>query len=101
VPNVLFCLFAISYTCHVLDVSAWRYLRTSWLGPLAATVLPVILWWIVTPVEATWSALALGIGAGLVPYVLVVVGIELAPRLANRFSTFRLATRRVSTQSAR
>ena len=88
VPNVLFCLFAITYACHVLDVSSWRYLRISWLRPLAATVLTAILWWFVTPVEATWSALAMGIGAGLVPYVLVVVGIELAPRLAIRFSHF-------------
>jgi O-antigen/teichoic acid export membrane protein len=100
VPNILFCLFAISYACYVLDVSAWRYLRTSWLGPLAANGLPIILWWIVTPVEATWRALALGIGAGLVPYVLLVAGIELAPRLAIRFSRLRVETKRVSTQSA-
>jgi O-antigen/teichoic acid export membrane protein len=100
VPNVLFCLFAIGYVCVVLEVSIGRYLLTSWTRPLVATGLPMVIWWLATPVESTWGAIAQGIGIGLVPYILVVMSIELAPRLAHRFRSIRLTFRRVSTQSA-
>jgi O-antigen/teichoic acid export membrane protein len=82
VPNVLFCLFAIGSACFVLDVGFWRYFSTSWLKPLCAVCVPTAVWWHVTPVAAKWTEIALGIGAGLVPFVVVVAAIELAPRLA-------------------
>lgn len=76
VPNVLFCLFAITYACRTLNVGAWRYLFTSWLKPLCAACVPAVVWIAVTPAEATWVSIALGIAAGLGPYACVVVGIE-------------------------
>jgi O-antigen/teichoic acid export membrane protein len=82
VPNVLFCLFAISYACRVLEVGAARYLLAGWVKPLAATCVPAAVWWFATPVEAIWSAIAVGVGLGLVPYVLVVAMMELMPKLA-------------------
>jgi O-antigen/teichoic acid export membrane protein len=81
VPNVLFCLFAIGSACFVLDVGLWRYFSTSWLKPLCAVCVPTAVWWHVTPVGAKWTEIALGIGAGLVPFVVVVAAIEFAPRL--------------------
>lgn len=82
VPNVLFCLFAIGYTCFVLDVRARRYCRESWARPLAAACVPAGVWWFATPVEASWLAIAMGIAMGLAAYVMVVLAIEVAPRLA-------------------
>ena len=82
VPNALFCLFVIGYTCSILEIRKWRYLVRSWLRPAIAVVLPVVIWWFVTPSEASWYALAQGIGAGLAPYMLVVVGTEGLPLLA-------------------
>ena len=100
VPNVLFCVFAIAYACFVLEVGHRRYLIASWLAPIGAVCVPAVLWWLVTPVEASWIGIALGIGVGLAPYVVVVAGIELAPRFALRFSLIRAAIKRASTQSA-
>jgi O-antigen/teichoic acid export membrane protein len=82
VPNVLFCLFVIGYACFVLEVRFRRYLAVGWLKPLLAAWVPAAVWWVVTPAEATWGGIALGIGTGLVPYGIVVLGIEFAPRLA-------------------
>jgi hypothetical protein len=84
VPNVLFCLFAIGYACSVLDVRMMRYLAASWVKPLVAVCVPVGVWWWVTPAEPTWTAIASGIGLGLVPFALIVAGMEFAPRLAAR-----------------
>jgi O-antigen/teichoic acid export membrane protein len=83
VPNVLFCLFAIGYACSVLDVSIRRYLAASWLKPLAAVWVPVAVWWLVTPAEPTWSAIAMGVALGLVPFAAVVVGMEVRLRRAR------------------
>ncbi len=82
VPNVLFCLFVIGYACFVLEVSASRYLLTSWLRPLCAACVPALVWWFVTPADAMWLGIAMGIATGLVPFALVVAAIELLPRLA-------------------
>ncbi len=96
VPNVLFCLFVISYACFVLEVSAGRYLLASWLKPIAAVCVPAAIWWFVTPVEATWVGIA-AIAMGLVPFAAVVAGIEFAPRLAT---LRRSVSRRVSPRPA-
>jgi O-antigen/teichoic acid export membrane protein len=84
VPNVLFCLFAIGYACRTLAVGAGRYLLTAWLRPLAAAAVPMAIWWLVTPADATWVAIATGIAVGLAPYAVVVAGVEFGPRLAAR-----------------
>jgi O-antigen/teichoic acid export membrane protein len=68
VPNVLFCLFAIGYACFLLEVKARHYLRRAWLSPLALALVPAVVWWFVTPVQARWVEIATGIVMGLVPY---------------------------------
>jgi O-antigen/teichoic acid export membrane protein len=83
VPNCLFCLFAIGSACVVLEVGFWRYFATSWLKPLCAVCVPAAVWCYVTPVAAKWTEIAIGIGAGLVPFVAVVAAIEFAPRLVK------------------
>jgi O-antigen/teichoic acid export membrane protein len=83
VPNVLFCLFAIGYACRVLGVGVGRYLYTGWLSPLALATVPAAIWWFVAPTEASWRAIAQGIGMGLAPYAVLVSSIEFGPRLAR------------------
>jgi O-antigen/teichoic acid export membrane protein len=84
VPNVLFCLFVISYCCGVLRITPGQYFQASWWKPLGAAVVPAVVWWGATPVEPTWLAIAGGIGLGLVPYAIGVAGLELVPRGAIR-----------------
>lgn len=79
-PNVLFCLFAIGYACWTLNVSPGRYLGAAWLRPVIAACAPAVAWWFVTPADATWVGIATGIALGLVPYGVVVVGMEWAQR---------------------
>jgi peptidoglycan biosynthesis protein MviN/MurJ (putative lipid II flippase) len=75
-PNVLFCVFVITYACRTLEVTISRYLFACWLKPLCAACVPALVWLAVTPVEATWPAIALGILAGLAPYACVVAALE-------------------------
>ena len=98
----MFCLFAIGYACFVLEVNIGRYLLASWLRPLAAVVVPVAVWWAVTPAEPTWVAIAVGIGLGLVPFAAVVVGMEFGARLTKRLAALvgRAVATPVSPQSA-
>ena len=85
VPNVLFCLFVITYACRTLNVGARDYLFTSWLKPLCAACVPAVVWVLMVPAEPTWPSIALGIAAGLGPYACAVVVIEkLAARRAPR-----------------
>jgi hypothetical protein len=44
---------------------------------------PSSIWWFATPVEASWQAIATGIGMGLVPYILAVMVLEGAPVIAT------------------
>src|SRR5262249_42034745 len=44
VPNVLFCLFVITYACRVLAVGAAHYLLAGWLRPLLAACVPAAVW---------------------------------------------------------
>ena len=76
VPNVLFCLFVITYACRTLEVGASRYLFGSWLKPLCAACVPAVVWLAVTPAEPTWAGIALGIAMGLLPYALAVMLME-------------------------
>jgi O-antigen/teichoic acid export membrane protein len=82
VPNVLFCLFAIGYSCRVLEVSAGRYLAQGWMRPVLLACLPGTIWWFVVPVSPVWIEIGVGLGLGLIPYVSGVVLVELAPRWA-------------------
>ncbi len=81
VPNVLFCLFAIAYSCRVLDVPLRVYLGT-WLKPLCAVIVPAVVWWFATPVEAAWFRIVTGVAMGLAPYAAIVVLCEVKLRFA-------------------
>src|SRR5207249_3936257 len=52
-PNVLFCLFAIGFTCRTLEVSAIRYLWAAWSRPLLAACMPAAVWCFVRPLGAS------------------------------------------------
>jgi O-antigen/teichoic acid export membrane protein len=80
-PNVLFCLFAIGYACRVLEVSASTYLAQAWFKPALLACIPCAIWWFVTPVAPRWLAIGLGIGAGLLPYIVGAAALELGPAL--------------------
>ncbi len=78
IPNLLFCLFAIVYVCRLLSISGGAYAGKAWLRPLAAGILPLALWsggWTTTG----WLTLGFAIGAGLLPYAMLIVLIEKAP----------------------
>jgi O-antigen/teichoic acid export membrane protein len=76
VPNVLFCLFVITYACRALDLGARNYLCASWLKPLCASCAPALVWLLMVPAEPTWPSIALGIAAGLGPYACAVLLLE-------------------------
>src|SRR5262249_62379381 len=89
VPNVLFCLFVIGYSCRTLDVSPGRYLLTGWLRPLAVACVPTAVWCMAAPAEPTWIGIATGIAWGLLPYAIVVAAVE-APRPATTRASRKL-----------
>jgi O-antigen/teichoic acid export membrane protein len=104
VPNVLFCLFVIGYTCRVLEVPVGRYLLAGWARPCAAAAVPAAVWWVVTPAAPAWPAIAAGVAAGLVPYAVVVLAVEVLPRVAatrrGARGAVRVAVTRVSPRPA-
>jgi O-antigen/teichoic acid export membrane protein len=89
IPNVSFCLFAIGYSCRVLDVRASQYFLRGWLKPLGLASLPAAIWWFASPAQATWPSIASGIGLGLLPYFLGLASIEVAPRFVLTSNLFR------------
>jgi peptidoglycan biosynthesis protein MviN/MurJ (putative lipid II flippase) len=101
VPNVLFCLFVITYACRTLDISAKTYLFTGWLKPLCAACAPAIIWRLIAPAEPTWPSIALGIAAGLGPYACVVLAMEAFAASRKRASLGALATSAPVLRSAR
>ena len=76
VPNVLFCLFVIGYSCRTLEVGIGRYVVAGWLRPLVAATVPAAVWWLTTPAEPTWLAIGIGIAGGLLPYAACAAGME-------------------------
>jgi O-antigen/teichoic acid export membrane protein len=92
-PNLLFCLFAIGYTCKLLSASGREYAGKAWLRPLAAGLAPLAVWssgWTTNG----WLGLGLAIGAGLLPYALLVLLLEKAPlRRAHRGRAMSILSR--------
>ncbi len=103
VPNVLFCLFAIGYSCHVLEVRIGIYVAKAWLKPLLLACPPGVIWWLITPVNASWGEIGMGIAIGLLPYTMCVALVELLPRLAlfGKGITSRQALRQPSLEAPR
>jgi O-antigen/teichoic acid export membrane protein len=71
VPNFVMCLFVIGYTCRTYGLAPRTYLAGSWTKPLLAGLVPLAVWLAGWEVKG-WLSFALAIGAGLVPYALVV-----------------------------
>jgi len=76
IPNLLFCVAVLGIVMRELDVSMGAYLREGWLRPVLAGCVPTAVWFAFGDVEPTWLAIAVAIGAGLVPYALVIGGME-------------------------
>lgn len=75
IPNLVFCAFVIAYACRILGVGWREYVSATWIRPLAMAIAPIAIWlsdWTVTG----WGSLALALGAGLLPYALLVAGLE-------------------------
>lgn len=71
IPNILFCGVVLAYTARQLGVSGHDYGR-AWAKPIAATVVPLVVWRALGEPIAAWPAIAAVIAAGLVPYAVVV-----------------------------
>jgi O-antigen/teichoic acid export membrane protein len=98
VPNVLFCVAVLVYTCRLIGVGGSDYLM-AWLKPLAAMLVPVGVWLSAGEVEPTWPALGWGIGVGLVPYAVAVVALECVGRATRSApEAVRIAANQVSVE---
>jgi O-antigen/teichoic acid export membrane protein len=92
IPNLFVCLFVIGYACRLLGVRGRDYAGKALLRPLSAGLAPLALWssgWTTTG----WLSLGLAIGAGLLPYAVLIVLLEKTVRwraLGSRFFTGRL-----------
>ncbi|MCZ2340511.1 MAG: oligosaccharide flippase family protein [Bacteroidales bacterium] len=84
VPNVLFCLFVIGFTLLTLGIPLRAYLRRSWLQPLLANTLPLAIWLALGEPAPTWPTIAVGIIAGLVPYGVLVGGMEFRQKILEK-----------------
>jgi O-antigen/teichoic acid export membrane protein len=81
VPNVLFCLFVIGFTLRTLGISLRDYLRIGWRKPMLANLLPLAIWLTLGEPGPAWPAIGFGIVAGLLPYGLLVGGIEFRQKI--------------------
>jgi O-antigen/teichoic acid export membrane protein len=75
IPNILFCVVVIGYTCRTVGLPLREYFVV-WYKPLLAIVLPSGLWFLMGPTEPEWGSIAMRIAVGLVPYAIVVGGFE-------------------------
>ena len=84
IPNLIFCVVVIAYTRRLLAVPVGVYLREGWSRPVLAGALPMGIWLTIGPADATWPAIATGIAAGLVPYTVLVAGLEVPAQAIRR-----------------
>ena len=75
ISNAIFCIAVIVTACRAVDVGVREY-AACWLKPVLMTLIPLSIWALWGPVEPVWPAIAMAIAAGVVPYALLVVGIE-------------------------
>jgi len=76
VPNALFCVFAIGYTCWILKIGWQEYLTTAWVRPLLAATIPLAIWTTANWTSTGWVALGLTILAGVAPFAVCVFALE-------------------------
>jgi O-antigen/teichoic acid export membrane protein len=87
VPNVVFCLFVIVLTCRELGVGLGAYL-SAWAKPLAASVVPTVVWLAMGEPAANYPAIAATAAAGLIPYAGVVAVVEATGRVRRSSSPY-------------
>lgn len=96
IPNILFCVTVIVMVCRMLGVPAGTYLVHGWLKPCVACMVPTAIWLWHGPVDASWFGIAAGIALGLVPYAILVMAVEIGPRIeAGSLARIGLFARRV------
>jgi O-antigen/teichoic acid export membrane protein len=79
VPNVIFCVLVIGLTCRELRVSVTEYV-VAWVRPVGLTLIPAAVWLAIGPPAADYPSITAEVLAGLVPYVVLVVGAEIIRR---------------------
>lgn len=75
VPNVLFCLVVLIHTAKQLGVGGRDYLRAC-ARPLLSGLVPLTVWLSLGEPAAEWTPIFTAGAAGLVPYLLAIVGAE-------------------------
>lgn len=98
VPNLLFCGVVICLTAKELSVSAGAYFGM-WVKPLLANVIPLVVWLLMGEPTADYSAIALVVTCGLVPYALVVGLVERGGWLLGQLRRTRTSAETASALS--
>lgn len=78
IPHIVCCLFVIGHVGRILDLPMSRYVRQAWMMPMAASAMPLTIWWLLCERVSDWSWLTLiscGV-AGMLPYVAIVAAME-------------------------
>lgn len=75
-PNLLMCVWVIGYTLRVLGVSWATYLRDGCFRPLTAATVPLAIWLLGGWEVHGWRTFGVALMAGLMPYGVVVLGLE-------------------------
>jgi O-antigen/teichoic acid export membrane protein len=76
VPNLVMCIWVIGHTARGLGVSLRMYVGESWVRPLVAAALPLVVWLCVGWPINGWGPLFAAILMGLAPYAVVVLALE-------------------------
>jgi O-antigen/teichoic acid export membrane protein len=79
-PNLIFCVVTIAMACRATGTTRQDYLAT-WLNPLLAVMVPVVIWVTLGPVEPTWPAVFGGVAMGLGPYAIAVLALASVGRV--------------------
>jgi O-antigen/teichoic acid export membrane protein len=75
-PNLLMCLWVIGHTTRGLGVSWKSYFGDGWVRPILAAMAPLAVWLLADLATTGWAEFATAIGAGLMPFGLMVLAIE-------------------------
>lgn len=90
-PNIFMNLWTIREARRYLQVNYLTYVLHAWLKPLLAVVVPALVWWWLGDRVTSWSMLLTIGGAGMIPYGLLIAGMELPRgwRLVGKKLAFR------------
>lgn len=79
VPNIVMCLWVIQHASRRIGCR-WVQLLQAWFRPIALVTIPIAVWSIPEWAISGWTELAVALGTGLVPYILVVFLVEVPRR---------------------